>query len=77
MRYYLVKYKLIILLQGVNMNKPLISVIVFGFLLLLVLSPFSALAGLMLILLVAATYNIVINLFRAFIGSSEADAKES
>lgn len=59
------------------MNKPLISVIVFGFLLLLVLSPFSALAGLMLILLVAATYNIVINLFRVFIGSNKADAKES
>lgn len=64
-------------LQQVNMNKPLISVIVFGFLLLFVLSPFGALAGLMLILLVAATYNIVINLFRAFIGSNEADAKES
>ena len=59
------------------MNKPLISVIVFGFLLLFVLSPFGALAGLMLILLVAATYNISINLFRAFIGSNEADAKES
>ena len=65
------------LLQWVNMNKPLISVIVFGFLLLLVLSPFAALSGLMLILLVAATYNIVINLFRAFIGGSKADVKES
>ncbi|AFY56457.1 hypothetical protein Riv7116_4017 [Rivularia sp. PCC 7116] len=59
------------------MNKPLVSIIVFGLLLLFVLSPFSALAGLMLILLVAAIYNLGINLFQALIGSSEADAKES
>lgn len=59
------------------MNKPLISIIVFGLLLLLLLSPFSALAALMLVLFVAATYNVVINLFRAFLGDSKADANES
>ncbi|MEL6460436.1 MAG: hypothetical protein AAFQ91_19630 [Cyanobacteria bacterium J06621_15] len=59
------------------MNKQLISVIVFGLLLLLLLSPFSALAALMLVLFIAATYNVVINLFRVFVGDSQADSKES
>lgn len=59
------------------MNKQLISVIVFGLLLLLLFSPFSALAALMLVLFVAATSNFVINLFRAFAGDGQADAKES
>ena len=59
------------------MNKSLISIIVFGLLLLLLLSPFSALAALMLVLFIAAAYNVVINLFRAFVGDSQADAKES
>ena len=59
------------------MNKSLISIIVFGLLLLLLLSPFSALAALMLVLFIAAAYNVVINLFRAFVGDNKADAKES
>ena len=59
------------------MNKSLISIIVFGLLLLLLLSPFSALAAIMLVLFIAAAYNVVINLFRAFVGDSQADAKES
>ena len=50
------------------MNKKLISVIVFGLLLLLLLSPFSALAALMLVLFIAAAYNVVINLFQALVG---------
>ena len=58
------------------MSKSLISVIVFG-LLLFLLSPFSGLAALMLVLFIAATYNVVINLFRAFVGDNKADAKES
>ena len=58
------------------MSKSLISVIVFG-LLLFLLSPFSGLAALMLVLFIAATYNVVINLFRAFIGENKADANES
>ena len=59
------------------MSKSLISVIVFGLLLLFLLSPFSGLAALMLVLFIAATYNVVINLFRAFIGEKKADANES
>jgi len=59
------------------MNKQLISIIVFGLLLLLLLSPFSALAALMLVLFVAATYNFMINLFRAFTGENKANANES
>ena len=58
------------------MSKSLISVIVFG-LLLFLLSPFSGLAALMLVLFIAATYNVVINLFLAFIGENKADANES
>ena len=57
------------------MNKQLIAIIVFGMLLLFIISPFSALAGLMLILIIAAIYNIVINLFKALIGDSKADVK--
>ncbi|NJM18089.1 MAG: hypothetical protein HC836_31415 [Richelia sp. RM2_1_2] len=57
------------------MNKQLIAIIVFGMLLLFIISPFSALAGLMVILLSAAIYNLVINLFKALIGESKADAK--
>ena len=59
------------------MNKSMISIIEFGLLLLLLLSPFSALAALMLVLFIAAAYNVVINLFRAFVGDNKADAKES
>ena len=59
------------------MNKPLISIIVFGMLLLFIVSPFSALAALMLVLVSAATYNLVVNLFQAFIGNSNADIKDS
>ena len=58
------------------MSKSLISVIVFG-LLLFLLSPFSGLAALILMLFIAATYNVVINLFLAFIGENKADANES
>ncbi|MGF1673491.1 MAG: hypothetical protein ACFCUV_07375 [Rivularia sp. (in: cyanobacteria)] len=57
------------------MNKQLIAIIVFGMLLLFIISPFSALAGLMVIILSAAIYNLVINLFKAFIGDSKADVK--
>ncbi|MEB3220058.1 MAG: hypothetical protein VKN72_28025 [Nostocales cyanobacterium 94392] len=57
------------------MNKQLIAIIAFGMLFLFIISPFSALAGLMLILLIAAIYNIVINLFQVFIGNSKADTK--
>ncbi|MBF2016252.1 MAG: hypothetical protein IGS23_13805 [Rivularia sp. T60_A2020_040] len=58
------------------MNKQLIAIIVFGMLLLFIISPFSALAGLMVILLSAAIYNLAINLFKALIGESKTDRKE-
>ncbi|MEA5595024.1 hypothetical protein [Rivularia sp. UHCC 0363] len=59
------------------MNRQLIAIIVFGMLLLFIISPFSGLASLMLILVGAAIYNLVINLFQAFIGQSKTDTKES
>jgi len=59
------------------MSKSLISVIVFGLLLLFLLSPFSGLSALILVLFIAATYNALINLFRAFIGKNKTDANES
>ncbi len=58
------------------MIKQLITIVVLSMLLLFIVSPFSALAGLMLILFVAAAYTLAINLFQAFIGSSNADTKE-
>ncbi|MGB3652930.1 MAG: hypothetical protein WBA41_17175 [Rivularia sp. (in: cyanobacteria)] len=59
------------------MINQLITIVVLSMLLLFVVSPFSALAGLMLILFVAAAYTLAINLFQVLIGSSKADTKES
>ncbi len=63
--------------QRVIMINQLITIVVLSMLLLFVVSPFSALAGLMLILFVAAAYTLAINLFQVLIGSSKADTKES
>ncbi len=59
------------------MIKQLVTIVVLSMVLLFIVSPFSALAGLMLILFIAAAYSLAVNLFRAFIGSSEADTKKS
>ena len=61
---------------GVIMINQLITIVVLSMLLLFIVSPFSALAGLMLILFVAAAYTLAINLFQVLIGSS-TDSKES
>ncbi|MGI8500574.1 MAG: hypothetical protein ACR2LR_05475 [Hassallia sp.] len=51
------------------MNKTLLSTLIFAFLLLFILSPFAGLASLMLVLLVAAFFSLVGNIFQAIIGS--------
>ncbi len=58
------------------MINQLITIVVLSMLLLFIVSPFSALAGLMLILFVAAAYTLAINLFQVSIGSG-TDSKES
>jgi hypothetical protein len=58
------------------MNQVLLSIIVFGLLLLFIFSPFAALAGLMLVMIVATLFYGLGNIFRAIIGSSkDADSK--
>ncbi|MBD2608338.1 hypothetical protein H6G81_28425 [Scytonema hofmannii FACHB-248] len=52
------------------MNKTLLSTLIFAFLLLFILSPFAALASLMLVLLVAAIFTLVGNILQAIIGSN-------
>ncbi|MEH1959538.1 MAG: hypothetical protein V7L05_06580 [Nostoc sp.] len=50
------------------MNKTLITILMFALLLLFIISPFAALAGLMLVVLVSAFFFLVGNLFQAIIG---------
>jgi hypothetical protein len=51
------------------MNNTLLSILIFGFLLLFIVSPFAGLAGLMLVLLVGAFFSLLGNIFQAIIGS--------
>ncbi|BAZ71258.1 hypothetical protein NIES4106_60550 (plasmid) [Fischerella sp. NIES-4106] len=52
------------------MNRTLLTILMFAFLLLFITSPFAALASLMLVLLVAAFFFLVGNLFQAIVGSN-------
>ncbi|MEH2195527.1 MAG: hypothetical protein V7K98_23205 [Nostoc sp.] len=50
------------------MNKTLLTILMFALLLLFIISPFAALASLMLILLVSAFLSLLGNLFQVIIG---------
>ncbi|MBE8985832.1 hypothetical protein [Nostoc sp. LEGE 12450] len=50
------------------MNKTLLTIFMFALLLLFIISPFAALASLMLIVLVSAFFSLLGNLFQAIIG---------
>ncbi|MEH1929347.1 hypothetical protein [Nostoc sp.] len=50
------------------MNKTLLTILMFALLLLFIISPFAALASLMLLVLVSAFFSLLANLFQAIIG---------
>jgi len=50
------------------MNKTLLTILMFALLVLFIISPFAALASLMLIVLVSAFFSLLGNLFQAIIG---------
>lgn len=56
------------------MNKTLLSILIFAFLLLFIVSPFAGLASLMLILLVAAFFSLLGNIFQVILGG-DSDSK--
>lgn len=55
------------------MNRTLLSILTFAFLLLFITSPFAALAALMLVLVVAAFFSLFGNVFQAIIGGKNAN----
>ncbi|MBW4592711.1 MAG: hypothetical protein KME46_07275 [Brasilonema angustatum HA4187-MV1] len=59
------------------MNKTLISILMFGFLLLFIISPFAGLASLMILLLFTAFFSLASNIFQAIIGSSDTNSNSS
>ncbi|MCL6750754.1 hypothetical protein KBT16_07060 [Nostoc sp. CCCryo 231-06] len=50
------------------MNKTLLTILMLSLLLLFIISPFAALASLMLVVLVSAFFSLLGNLFQAIIG---------
>ncbi|MEH2159494.1 MAG: hypothetical protein V7K38_00230 [Nostoc sp.] len=50
------------------MNKTLLTILMFALLILFIISPFAALASLMLIVLVSAFLSLLGNLFQVIIG---------
>ena len=56
------------------MNKTLLSTLIFAFLLLFIVSPFAGLASLMLVLLVAAFFSLLGNIFQVILGG-DSDSK--
>ncbi|MHC5615028.1 MAG: hypothetical protein ACYTXA_29625 [Nostoc sp.] len=50
------------------MNKTLLTILMFALLLLFIMSPFAALASLMLLVLVSAFFSLLANLFQPIIG---------
>lgn len=52
------------------MSRVLISILMFGFLLLFIFSPFAAFASLMLILLIAGFVSLISNIFQAILGTN-------
>ncbi|MDF5724168.1 MAG: hypothetical protein PUP91_27615 [Rhizonema sp. PD37] len=53
------------------MNKILIKILIFGFLLLFIISPFASLASLMLFLLATAVLSLLWSIIQAIIGGSK------
>ncbi|MBW4689714.1 MAG: hypothetical protein KME40_32625 [Komarekiella atlantica HA4396-MV6] len=53
------------------MNKTLLTILVFALLVSLIISPFAALASLMFILLIAAFFLLLGNLFQAITGGNK------
>ncbi len=51
------------------MNRTVLTILIFVFLLLFIISPFAGLANLLLVLLFAALFFLISNLFQALIGS--------
>ncbi|MEH2409497.1 hypothetical protein [Nostoc sp.] len=58
------------------MNKTLLTILMFALLLLFIISPFAALASLMLVVLVSAFFSLLGNLFQVIIGG-DTDPKGS
>lgn len=56
------------------MNKTLLSILIFAFLLLFIVSPFAGLASLMLVILVGAFFSLLGNIFQVIIGGG-SDSK--
>lgn len=57
------------------MNKPLLTILLFIGLLLFIISPFAALASLMLVLLVAGLFTTIWTLVRTFVsGDTNRDS---
>ncbi|MGF1939078.1 MAG: hypothetical protein RM347_032800 [Nostoc sp. ChiQUE02] len=58
------------------MNNTLLRILMFGLLILFIISPFAALASLMLVLLVAGFFFLLGDVFQAIIGG-DTDPKKS
>ncbi|MEH2124486.1 hypothetical protein [Nostoc sp.] len=58
------------------MNKTLLKILMFGLLILFILSPFAALASLMLVVLIGAFLFLLGDVFQAIIGG-DTDPKKS
>ncbi|MBN3939432.1 hypothetical protein [Nostoc sp. NMS9] len=58
------------------MNKTLLKILMFGLLILFIISPFAALASLMLLVLVSAFLFLLSDVFQAIIGG-DTDPKKS
>ncbi|MEH2071385.1 MAG: hypothetical protein V7K47_25080 [Nostoc sp.] len=52
------------------MNRTLLTILMFGFLVLFITSPFAALGSLMLVLLFGAFFSLVGNVFQAIVGGN-------
>jgi uncharacterized protein YhhL (DUF1145 family) len=50
------------------MNKTLLTIVMFAFLLLFLISPFASLTGLMLVMLIAGFFVLIGNVLQAIIG---------
>lgn len=53
------------------MNQQLVAILVFAFLVLFIFSPFSALAGLMLLLLFTSLFFLATSLFRVIVSGAD------
>ncbi|MDF5709248.1 MAG: hypothetical protein PUP90_16680 [Nostoc sp. S4] len=58
------------------MNRTLLTILMFAFLVLFITSPFAALGSLMLVLLVGAFFFLVGSVFQAIVGGN-ADTNQS